>query len=87
MVGRPQQITGHLANAVQCLADSAVDGCANNLAIMFRVRLLLGRESGRACFRRRLVHAVEHPCLIIHPIRDTGDSRGEKIERFAQIII
>ena len=83
MVGRPEEITGHLTNAGQGVADLAVDGRADNLAIMFGVSLLLGRESGRAGFRRRLVHPIKYARLIIHAIRDAGDRRGEQINRLA----
>ncbi len=48
VVGRPQQITGHLANPGEGIADPAIDGRANNLAVVFRVGLLLSREGGQS---------------------------------------
>ena len=73
MVGRPKQITGHLANTCQGIAYPAVDGRVDNLAIVFGVRLLLSGKGSGTGFRCRLIHAVEHTCLIIHTIRDAGN--------------
>lgn len=87
VVGGADQVAGGLGDPGQAVADPAVDGVADECAVILRAGLGSRREGGLSCFRRGFGQPVHGVGLGIDTIRDRRQHGAEKIEGFAQLVV